>query len=151
MRPPIAASEFGIDTRPPVGISCAEVTIMPDVPRKIIPIEFTQLTKQQQCLVRKLTWETLKADAPFVVVIPSIIGGLGALIGIGAGVVLGRQMFFDHSFRCLAVCTVVGTGIGVWIGCTWLKRECQSGFKNIIREHRDEIEGLTASHDDPRP
>jgi len=124
---------------------------MPDVPVKTVPLEFARLSKQQKRFVRKLTWERLKADAPFVGIVPSVIGCLGALIGIVTGVIFGRLMFFQHSFRCLVICVVVGAGVGAWIGRMWLKRECQPYSKNIIREHRNEIERLAVHHNDQHP
>jgi hypothetical protein len=101
--------------------------------------EFDGLTKRQKRFVRKLTWEKLKAEAQFIVVIPWVIGCLGALIGIFAGVFLFRLAFPHHLYRCCLICAALGAGIGAWIGRMWLKRECQPHFKNIIRENKDRI------------
>ena len=101
--------------------------------------EFDGLSKKQKRFVRKLTWEKLKTEAQFIVVIPWIIGCLGALIGIFAGVFLYRLAFPGHLFRCFLICAVMGAGIGAWIGRMWLERECQPHYKSIVRENRDQI------------
>ena len=116
---------------------------MPDVPFKTVPLEFARLTKQQKRLVRKLTWETLKAEAPFIVIIPSVIGCLGAIIGIVVGAVLGRLVFSAHPSRSLVVCVVIGAGIGAGIGRRWLEKEFRPHFKAIIRDHEREILQIT--------
>jgi hypothetical protein len=104
-----------------------------------VPPEFAGLTKKQKRFVRELTWESLKSEAQFIVVIPWVIGCLGALLGIFAGVFLGRVAFPGHVFPCIVICVVMGAGIGAWIGWMWLERECQSHFKAIIRENKDRI------------
>jgi hypothetical protein len=112
---------------------------MSDVPSTTVPLEFAKLTRNQKRFVRKLAWETLKEEAQFIVIIPSVIGCLGAIFGIVAGVALGRLVFSQHAFRCFVICVVIGTGAGVWIGRTWLERECRQHFKHIIRDHEGEI------------
>jgi hypothetical protein len=112
---------------------------MQDVRSNIVPPEFAGLTKKQKRFVRMLTWEFLKSEAQFIVVIPWVIGCLGALIGIFAGVFLCRMAFPGHLFRCVVICVVMGAGIGAWIGWMWLERECQSHFKDVIRENKDRI------------
>ena len=104
-----------------------------------VPPEFARLTKKQKHFVRKRTWESLKSEAQFIVAIPWGLGCLGALIGIFAGVFLCRVAFPIHMFRCVVICVVMGAGIGAWIGWMWLERECQSHFKDIIRENEDRI------------
>jgi len=112
---------------------------MQDVRSNNVPPEYAGLTKKQKRFVRKLTWESLKSEAQFVVIVPWVTGCLGVLMGIFAGVFLGRVAFHGHRLRCLVICMVMGAGIGTWIGCLWLKRECQSHFKEIIRENIDRI------------
>ena len=112
---------------------------MPDIQSNNVPPEFARLTKKQKHFVRKLTWEKLQIEARFIVVIPWVIGCLGALIGIFAGVFLCRLAFPNYLFRCFVICAVIGVGIGAWIGRMWLERECQPHFKNIIRENKDRI------------
>lgn len=112
---------------------------MADPRTGIVPVDFDALSKRQKAFVRKLAWEMLKETAPFVVVIPSVIGGLGLVIGIVAGVVLGRLVFSEHFSLTLLVCIVIGAGIGAWVGQNWVQRECQSHFREIMRDHGDEI------------
>ena len=104
-----------------------------------VPPEFARLTKKQKRFVRELTWEILKSEAQFIVVIPWVIGCFGALLGIFAGVFLGRVAFPGHMARCVVICLVMGAGIGAWIGWLWLERECQAHFKDIIRENENKI------------
>ena len=112
---------------------------MADIRSNTAVLEFDKLTKKQQRFVRKLTWEKLKAEAQFIVIIPWVIGCLGALIGIFAGVFLSRLAFPGHLFRCFVICAVIGVGIGAWIGRMWLERECQPHFKEIIRDNESRI------------
>jgi hypothetical protein len=112
---------------------------MPNVRASTGPLDFDALTKKQKDFVRKLTWEKLKAEAPFIVIIPSVIGCLGAIMGIVVGALLERFVFSAHPARPYVVCVVIGAGIGAGIGRIWLQRECQSHFKNVIREHENEI------------
>ena len=118
-------------------------TAMPDGRPTPVPLDFDKLTRNQQRLVRKLTWETLKAEAPYIVVIPSVISGLGAVVGLVAGVILGRLAFFNHQFYCALICLVAGTGIGIWIGRRWMETEFRPHFKGIIRDHEREISQIT--------
>jgi hypothetical protein len=112
---------------------------MPNVRASTGPLDFDALTKKQKDFVRKLTWEMLKTEAPFIVIIPSIICCLGVIVGFVIGVFLGRLVFSAHPSRSLAICVVIGAGIGAGIGQIWLQRECQSHFKRVIREHENEI------------
>ena len=112
---------------------------MADVRSNTAVLEFDNLTKKQQRFVRKLTWEKLKAEAQFIVVIHWVTGCLGAMIGFFAGAFLCRLAFPDHLFHCFVVCAVIGAGIGAWIGRMWLERECQSHFRNAIRGNEDRI------------
>ena len=112
---------------------------MQNVRSNIVPPEFAGLTKKQKSFVRKLTWEILKSEAQFIVVVPLVIGCLGALLGIFAGVFLCRVAFHGHLLRCVVICAAAGAGIGAWIGWMWLERECQSHFKDIIRENENKI------------
>ncbi len=112
---------------------------MPDVRTNTVPLEFADLTKNQKRLVRKLAWENLTGEARFIVIIPWVTGCFGALIGIVVGVVLGRLAFPNHQFRCFAICAGAGTGIGAWVGRFWLERECQTHYKNVIRENENRI------------
>ena len=86
---------------------------MPDGQPTPVPLDFDTLTRNQQRLVRKLAWETLKAEAPFIVVVPSVIGSLGAIVGLAAGVILGRLAFLNYQFYCALICLVAGTGMGI--------------------------------------
>jgi hypothetical protein len=113
---------------------------MPDVRSNTAPREFASLTKKQKRWVRKLAWESLKSEAGFIVVIPWAVGCLGALIGFFPGVVLGHLAYpYHHPTLCFVMCIVMGAGIGAWIGWMWLARECQTRFKNIIKENEDRI------------
>ena len=112
---------------------------MPDGQPNPVPLDFDKLTKNQQRLVRKLTWERLKVEAQFIVVVPWVLGSLGAFVGIVAGVLLSRLIFFSHLFRCSVVCVSVGTGVGIWIARSWLEKEFRPHFKSIIQDHEREI------------
>jgi len=112
---------------------------MQDVRSNNVPPEFAGLTKKKKRFVRELTRESLNSEAPFIVIIPWVIGCLGALIGIFAGVFLCRLAFPAYLFCCVVICVVMGAGIGAWISWMWLERECQPHFKNIIRENKDRI------------
>ena len=112
---------------------------MSEVRSNTAPLEFASLTKNQKRLVRKLAWENLKSESRLIVIIPVVIGCVGALTGIFAGVILGQLAFSGHQFRCFVICAVTGVGISAWIGRMWMERECQSRFKNIIMENEDRI------------
>lgn len=112
---------------------------MPDIKPSTISPDFETLTKKQKAFVRKLTWEMLKTETPFVVVVPSVIGGLGVIIGIVTGVLLGHLLFSGHTSLPLLIGAVTGAGVGVWISRMWIRRECQTHFRSVIRSHEAEI------------
>ena len=112
---------------------------MPEARATSVPLDFESLSKKQKALVRKLAWETLKAEAPFVVVIPVIIGCLGTAVGILAGAVLSHLLFPENSFPMFLTCVLIGAGAGTWGGRVWIRRACRDHFRVIIREHQDEI------------
>ena len=112
---------------------------MPDVKTNTVSPNFATLTKKQITFVRKLTWEMLKTETPFVVVIPSVIGGLGVIIGIVTGVLLGQLLFSGHTSLPLLIGAVTGAGAGAGVGRRWIHRECQAHFRQVIRSHEAEI------------
>jgi hypothetical protein len=112
---------------------------MPDRSATRVARELAALTSKQKRFVRKLAGEKLKAEEPIIVVIPFAFIGLGAMVGILAGVAVGHFVGHGHTFLSIVICVLVGAGTGGGFGWRWFEQRCRSYFSEIIRDRQKQI------------
>jgi hypothetical protein len=112
---------------------------MPDNLSTPVANEFARLTSKQKRFVRKLAGEKLKAEEPIIVLVPVAFVGLGAMLGILAGVAIGHFVLRGHWSLSTLIGCLIGAGIGGDIGWRWFEQKCRTYFGGIMRDREKEI------------
>lgn len=106
-------------------------------------LSFSKLTRKQKRFVREKALEMFKPQDRVMILLPTLLGLAGAVVGYLLGGVLAHFAFKNHPFRChmaaAAVVAVIGGTVGWWL----LEKHCHPYYRRVLRECEADIQRIS--------